>query len=51
MLPVQTLSQNIGRGGRGMESSQASQTSAEAIKDATNLLARFDKLNTRPPPA
>lgn len=33
-----------------MEPSRASQTFAEAIKDAENLLAHFDRLNTRPPP-
>lgn len=33
-----------------MTTSQAAQTFAEAIKDAENLLAHFDKLNTQPPP-
>ncbi|MBI2770409.1 MAG: hypothetical protein HYX47_12355 [Burkholderiales bacterium] len=33
-----------------MNHSQASLTFAEAIKDAENLLAHFDKLNTKPPP-
>jgi hypothetical protein len=33
-----------------MEISQAQATFLEGIKDAENLLAHFDKLNTRPPP-
>ncbi len=33
-----------------MDCSQASQTFDEAIKDAENLLAHFDKLNSKPPP-
>ncbi len=33
-----------------MDTSQASLTFAEAIKDAENLLAHFDALNTKPPP-
>ena len=33
-----------------MDQSQASITFAEAIRDAENLLAHFDKLNTKPPP-
>lgn len=33
-----------------MTTSQAALTFAEAIKDAENLLAHFDKLNTQPPP-
>ncbi len=33
-----------------MEISQAQGTFLEGIKDAENLLAHFDKLNTRPPP-
>lgn len=33
-----------------MDGSQASLTFAEAIKDAENLLAHFDKLNSKPPP-
>ncbi|MES2784619.1 MAG: HEPN domain-containing protein [Pseudomonadota bacterium] len=33
-----------------MKQSQASLAFAEAIKDAENLLAHFDKLNTKPPP-
>lgn len=34
-----------------MEISQAQATFLEGIKDAENLLAHFDKLNTRPPPS
>lgn len=33
-----------------MTTSQAEQTFAEAIKDAENLLAHFNTLNTQPPP-
>lgn len=33
-----------------MHTSVAAQTFSESIKDAENLLAHFDKLNTKPPP-
>jgi len=34
-----------------MPSSKASETFGQAIQDAENLLAHFNKLNTQPPPA